>query len=66
MFMIPYLCQRRLSIVLNTGEPFYTDFDVKIETMKMKPSFILPCKGKSLKCNDIKSWKYGQGQLYTL
>ena len=57
-------------IVLNNGEPFYTDFDIfKTETIRDGQLYNFLAKGKSLKRNDVnKLGKYGQGSklLYTL
>lgn len=57
-------------IVLNNGEPFYTDFDIfKTETIRDGQLYNFLAKGKSLKRNDVKKLgKYGQGSklLYTL
>ena len=62
-------------IVLNNGEPFYTDFDIfedrddENETIRDGQLYNFLAKGKSLKRNDIKKLgKYGQGSklLYTL
>lgn len=62
-------------IVLNNGEPFYTDFDIfedrddENEPIRDGQLYNFLAKGKSLKRNDIKKLgKYGQGSklLYTL
>lgn len=59
-------------IVLNNGEPFFTDLNIliflKAKSLEMV-SYIIFGKGKSLKLNDDdKLGKYGQGSklLYTL
>lgn len=55
-------------IVLNNGEPFYTDFDIfedrddENETIRDGQLYNFLAKGKSLKRNDIKKLgKYGPG-----
>ena len=58
-------------IVLNNGEPFYTDFDIfdDKDTIRDGQLYNFLAKGKSLKRNDNKKLgKYGQGSklLYTL
>ena len=57
-------------IVLNNGEPFYTDFDIfDTDTLRDGQLYNFLAKGKSLKRSDItKLGKYGQGSklLYTL
>ena len=57
-------------IVLNNGEPFYTDFDIfDSETIREGQLYNFLAKGKSLKRGDEKKMgKYGQGSklLYTL
>lgn len=57
-------------IVLNNGEPFYTDFDIfESEEIRDGQLYNFLAKGKSLKRNDDhKLGKYGQGSklLYTL
>ncbi len=57
-------------IVLNNGEPFYTDFDLfESETIRDGQLYNFLAKGKSLKRTDnSKLGKYGQGSklLYTL
>ena len=57
-------------IVLNNGEPFYTDFDIfDTDTLRDGQLYNFLAKGKSLKRSDVtKLGKYGQGSklLYTL
>ena len=57
-------------IVLNNGEPFYTDFNIfESETIRDGQLYNFLAKGKSLKRSDnSKLGKYGQGSklLYTL
>ena len=57
-------------IVLNNGEPFYTDFDIfDTDTLRDGQLYNFLAKGKSLKRSDTtKLGKYGQGSklLYTL
>ena len=57
-------------IVLNNGEPFYTDFNIfDTDTLRDGQLYNFLAKGKSLKRSDItKLGKYGQGSklLYTL
>lgn len=57
-------------VVLNNGEPFYTDFDIfDTDTLRDGQLYNFLAKGKSLKRSDItKLGKYGQGSklLYTL
>ena len=57
-------------IVLNNGEPFYTDFDIfESDTIRDGQLYNFLAKGKSSKRNDnSKLGKYGQGSklLYTL
>ena len=57
-------------VVVNNGEPFYTDFDIfDSKTIRDGQLYNFLAKGKSLKRNDSKKLgKYGQGSklLYTL
>ena len=57
-------------VVLNNGEPFYTDFDIfESESIRDGQLYSFLAKGKSLKRSDkSKLGKYGQGSklLYTL
>ena len=65
-----FYANEKYLIVLNNGEPFYTDFDIfESETIRDGQLYNFLAKGKSLKRNDnSKLGKYGQGSklLYTL
>lgn len=66
-----FYANKEYLIVLNNGEPFYTDFDIFDEDSKIRDGqlYNFLAKGKSLKRNDSKKLgKYGQGSklLYTL
>ena len=65
-----FYANEKYLIVLNNGEPFYTDFDIfESETIRDGQLYNFLAKGKSLKRNnDRKMGKYGQGSklLYTL
>ena len=65
-----FYANEKYLIVLNNGEPFYTDFDIfNSMTIRDGQLYNFLAKGKSLKRNDTsKLGKYGQGSklLYTL
>ena len=65
-----FYANEKYLIVLNNGEPFYTDFDIfESETIRDGQLYNFLAKGKSLKRTDSsKLGKYGQGSklLYTL
>lgn len=66
-----FYANKEYLIVLNNGEPFYTDFDIFSENAQIRDGqlYNFLAKGKSLKRNDSKKLgKYGQGSklLYTL
>ena len=65
-----FFADEQYLVVLNNGEPFYTDFDIfDSETIRDGQLYNFLAKGKSLKRNDnTKLGKYGQGSklLYTL
>lgn len=65
-----FYANEKYLIVLNNGEPFYTDFDIfESDTIRDGQLYNFLAKGKSLKRNDNnKLGKYGQGSklLYTL
>lgn len=65
-----FYANEKYLIVLNNGEPFYTDIDIKDpKDLKDGQLYNFLAKGKSLKRNDKKKLgKYGQGSklLYTL
>lgn len=65
-----FYANEKYLVVLNNGEPFYTDFDIfESETIRDGQLYNFLAKGKSLKRNDNnKLGKYGQGSklLYTL
>lgn len=65
-----FYANKKYLIVLNNGEPFYTDIDIKDpKDLKDGQLYNFLAKGKSLKRNDKnKLGKYGQGSklLYTL
>lgn len=65
-----FYANEKYLIVLNNGEPFYTDFDIfETEEIREGQLYNFLAKGKSLKRgSDNKLGKYGQGSklLYTL
>ncbi|MBP3516979.1 MAG: hypothetical protein J6K31_00930 [Parabacteroides sp.] len=65
-----FYANEKYLIVLNNGEPFYTDFDIfESESVRDGQLYNFLAKGKSLKRSDSnKLGKYGQGSklLYTL
>ena len=66
-----FYANKEYLIVLNNGEPFYTDFDIFSDNDEIRDGqlYNFLAKGKSLKRNDSKKLgKYGQGSklLYTL
>lgn len=65
-----FYANEKYLVVLNNGEPFYTDFDIfESNTIRDGQLYNFLAKGKSLKRNDNKKLgKYGQGSklLYTL
>lgn len=65
-----FYANKNYLVVLNNGEPFYTDFDIfESENIRDGQLYNFLAKGKSLKRSDpVKFGKYGQGSklLYTL
>lgn len=65
-----FYANKKYLIILNNGEPFYTDFDIfETESVRDGQLYNFLAKGKSLKRSDnSKLGKYGQGSklLYTL